>query len=187
MILWELFISFMQIGLVSFGGGYAALAPIQSQVVVGHGWLTMTEFTDLITISQMTPGPIALNAATFVGLRVAGIPGAVAATLGNVFPSIVIVLFLATIYYKFSDVTIIQNVLDGLRPTVVTLIASAGLTILITAFFGEGAIDFSQFDVSNGFLFVIAIIGLRKFKLDPTKIIILTGLLGICAMVLEKL
>ncbi|CAM2863384.1 chromate transporter [Erysipelothrix tonsillarum] len=187
MILWELFVSFLQIGLVSFGGGYAALAPIQNQVVVSHGWLTMTEFTDLITISQMTPGPIALNSATFVGLRVAGIQGAIAATLGNIFPSIVIVLFLAMIYYKFSNLTIVQNVLDGLRPTVVALIASAGVTILLTAFFGEGAVNLADFDWVNGILFVIAMIGLRKFKLDPTKIMLLTGILGIGVMLLEKL
>ena len=87
MIYLRLFMSFLQIGLFSFGGGYAALPLIQEQIVELHGWLSQSEFTDLITISQMTPGPIAVNAATFVGIRVAGIPGAVAATLGCIFPS----------------------------------------------------------------------------------------------------
>ena len=83
----QLFLSFLNIGLFSFGGGYAAMPLIQAQVVDVHHWLTMTEFTDLITISQMTPGPIAINSATFVGTRIAGIPGAVAATIGCILPS----------------------------------------------------------------------------------------------------
>lgn len=86
MIYLELFLSFLQIGLFSFGGGYAAMPLIQGQVVNGHHWLSMTEFTDLITISQMTPGPIAVNSATFVGIRIAGIPGALVATLGAFYP-----------------------------------------------------------------------------------------------------
>lgn len=82
MIYLQLFLSFLQIGMFSFGGGYAAMPLIQGQVVTLHGWLTMSEFTDLITISQMTPGPIAVNSATFVGMKIAGIPGAIVATAG---------------------------------------------------------------------------------------------------------
>ena len=91
MIYLKLFLSFLQIGLFSFGGGYAAMPLIQDQVVSQHGWLTMTEFTDLITISQMTPGPIAVNAATFVGSKIAGVPGSVSATCGCILPSCIIV------------------------------------------------------------------------------------------------
>ena len=103
MIYLRLFMSFLQIGLFSFGGGYAALPLIQEQLVELHGWLSQSEFTDLITISQMTPGPIAVNAATFVGIRVAGIPGAVTATLGCIFPSCVIVSILAFLYLKYKN------------------------------------------------------------------------------------
>ena len=95
MIYLQLFWSFIQIGMFSFGGGYAAMPLIQGQVVNTHEWLTMTEFTDLITISQMTPGPIAVNSATFVGMKIAGIPGAVVATLGCILPSCIIVTILA--------------------------------------------------------------------------------------------
>ena len=87
MIYLQLFLSFLQIGAFSFGGGYAAMPLIQSEVVTRHGWLGMSEFTDLITISQMTPGPIAINSATFVGIKIAGVPGAVIATLGCILPS----------------------------------------------------------------------------------------------------
>ena len=90
MIYLQLFLSFLQIGMFSFGGGYAAMPLIQGQVVTTHGWLTMSEFTDLITISQITPGPIAVNSATFVGLKIAGIPGAVVATVGCILPSSVL-------------------------------------------------------------------------------------------------
>lgn len=91
MIWFQLFLSFLQIGLFSFGGGYAAMPLIQEQIVNIHGWLDMDQFTDLITISQMTPGPIAINSATFVGIRIGGIPGALVATLGCILPSCIIV------------------------------------------------------------------------------------------------
>lgn len=90
MIFLQLFFSFLQIGLFSFGGGYAAMPLIQGQVVTLHGWLTISEFTDLITISQMTPGPIAVNSATFVGMKIAGIPGAMVATAGCILPSCIL-------------------------------------------------------------------------------------------------
>ena len=99
----KLFISFLKIGLFSFGGGYAALALIQQEVVVENGWLALGEFNDLITISQMTPGPIALNSATFVGQRVAGFPGSLAATMGCILPSAIIVGALSYFYKKYKD------------------------------------------------------------------------------------
>ena len=102
-LLWELFWSFFQIGLFSFGGGYASMPLIQNQVVTIRGWLTLTELADMITISQMTPGPIAINSATFVGTRLAGLPGAIVATLGCVIPSSMVVLTLAFLYYKYKE------------------------------------------------------------------------------------
>ena len=114
MIYLELFLSFLQIGLFSFGGGYAAMPLIQEQVVNGHHWLSMTEFTDLITISQMTPGPIAVNSATFVGIRIAGIPGALVATLGCILPSCLIVTLIASFYLKYRNLSVFQSVLATL-------------------------------------------------------------------------
>ena len=105
MIYLKLFLSFLKVGMFSIGGGYAAMPLIQSEVVTGYGWLTMSEFTDLITIAEMTPGPIAVNSATFVGIRIAGIPGAAAATFGCIFPSCIIVSLLAFVYYKYKNVS----------------------------------------------------------------------------------
>ena len=129
-VLLQLFWSFFQIGLFSIGGGYAAMPLIQHQVVDLHGWLTMQEFVDIVTISQMTPGPIAINSATFVGTRIAGLPGAIIATIGCVFPSCIIVLTLAWVYYRYRTLSVVQGVLGGLRPAVVAMIASAGVSIL---------------------------------------------------------
>ncbi|MFR1171383.1 MAG: chromate transporter, partial [Coprobacillus cateniformis] len=100
MIYLQLFLSFLQIGAFSFGGGYAAMPLIQNQVVDLHHWLSLSEFTDLVTISQMTPGPIAVNSATFVGIKIAGIPGAIVATLGCILPACIIVTIIAWLYLK---------------------------------------------------------------------------------------
>ena len=101
-LLLKLFFAFLQVGLFSVGGGYAAIPLIQAQVVNIHGLMTMEEFTDLITIAEMTPGPISINASTFVGTRLAGPFGAVICTLGCIIPSFVICLTLAHFYYKYS-------------------------------------------------------------------------------------
>ena len=107
-MLMQLFLSFLQIGLFSIGGGYAAMPLIQAQVVERHGWLTMQEFANLVTIAEMTPGPIAVNGATFVGIRVAGIPGALIATMGCILPSCIIVSLLAYIYRRFKSMALFQ-------------------------------------------------------------------------------
>ena len=100
----------------------------------------MAEFTDLITISQMTPGPIAINSATFVGIKIAGMPGALVATLGCILPSCIIVTIIAYLYMRYRNLDTLQGILGMLRPAVVALIASAGISILITAFFGDSGI-----------------------------------------------
>ena len=109
MIYLQLFFSFLQIGMFSFGGGYAAMPLIREQVVSRHGWLDMGEFTNLITISQMTPGPIAINSATFVGTKIAGIPGAVVSTLGCILPSCILVTLLAWLYLKYQKMDLLQK------------------------------------------------------------------------------
>lgn len=180
MIYIELFWSFFQVGLFSIGGGLAALPLIQNQVVDMHHWLSLTEFTDLITISEMTPGPIAINSSTFVGTRIAGISGALIATLGCVVPSCIIVMILAWLYKKYKNLAVIQGVLEGLRPAVVALIASAGLSILILAFWGEGgfSLDIKSLNPVSIILFIGALIVLRKKKPSPIAVMFGCGLIG---------
>lgn len=179
MIYLELFWSFLQIGLFSFGGGYAAMPLIQGQVVTDHGWLSMTEFTDLITISQMTPGPIAINSATFVGIKIAGIPGALVATIGCILPSCIIVTLVAKLYLKYRNMAVLQGILNSLRPAVVAMIASAGISILITAFWGnEAAVILSQTNWVMVLIFAGCIVLMQKFRMNPIWVMILAGVVN---------
>lgn len=180
MIYLELFWSFVQIGLFSVGGGMAAMPLIQNQVVTIHGWLTLTEFTDLVTIAEMTPGPIAVNSATFVGIRIAGLPGAIVATVGCIFPSCIIVSLLAWLYFRFKNLSVVQGVLGGLRPAVVALIASAGVTILVLALWGEGGFSTSlqDFNFIAAGLFLAAFLALRIWKPSPILVMTACGVLG---------
>lgn len=181
MIYLELFWSFFQIGLFSIGGGYAAMPLIQNQVVDIHPWLTMTQFADIMTIAEMTPGPIAINSATFVGIQVAGLPGAIVATLGCVVPSCIIVLTLAYVYYRFRGLSIVQGILTGLRPAVVAMIASAGLSLLIMALYGERSIptDVFRFDLIALVLFAVGFFVLRKWKPNPLWVMAGCGAAGV--------
>lgn len=176
-MLMQLFLSFLQIGLFSIGGGYAAMPLIQSQVVEKHGWLTLQEFANLVTIAEMTPGPIGVNGATFVGVRVAGIPGAVVATLGCILPSCLIVSLLAYIYKRWRSMALFQDVLSALRPVILALIAGAGLSILQNAVFPV-ALSLSQGDWIAAGIFVASLIALRKCKLSPILVIFASGLMG---------
>lgn len=189
MIYLQLLWSFFQVGLFSFGGGYAAMPLIQHQVVEVNPWLSMTEFADLISISQMTPGPIAINSATFVGMRIAGLGGAVVATIGCVIPSCVIAILLARLYLKYRELPMLKGILAGLRPAIVALIASAGVTIAVLAFWNS-ALDAIRLQNTDGiaiFLFVAALFVLRKWKTDPTYVMLGTGVVGLGLYALANL
>ena len=180
-LLIELFLVYFQIGLFAFGGGYAAMPLIQNLVVEGKGWLTMAEYADLTTIAEMTPGPIIINSATFVGQKMAGFPGALICTLGAVTPSLIIVLTLAYFYTKYRNLGVVKNVLGELRPAVVAMIAGAGLTILLMAFFGTSVlseIPSASIRWIEVFLFVGSLILIRKYKAGPIMIIFGTAVVG---------
>ena len=175
----QLFISFLQIGALSFGGGYAAMPLIQQQVVTLHGWLSLSEFTDLITISQMTPGPIAINSATFVGTRVGGFWGALCATTGCVLPSCLLVSLLAWAYLKYGHLSIIQDVLSSLRPAVIAMIASAGFSILISILWPQGLSSLAALAQNvnlRGFMiFLGALVLLIRLRMNPILVMVLSG------------
>ena len=181
MIYLQLLWSFIQVGAFSIGGGYAAMPLIQNQVVEVHPWLTMQEFTDLITIAEMTPGPIAVNSATFVGIRIAGIPGALIATFGCILPSCLIVSLLALIYRRYRNLSALQNVLSCLRPAVVALIAAAGFSILrLVAFNGAEMLpgNIRWFSVS---LFAAALTVLLWKKWNPIPVMAGCGVIYLAA------
>ena len=187
MIYWQLFLSFLQIGMFSFGGGYAALPLIQEQVVTQHGWLSRSEFTDLITISQMTPGPIAVNSATFVGIRLAGFLGALAATFGCILPSCILVTVLSYLYLKYRKMSMLQGALRarGYRDLMlntpsatcthsIPMIAAAGVSILITAFWND-AVSFMSTKWDSIVIFVVAVWLLKKKNWNPILVMVLSG------------
>ena len=181
MILLKLFLGFLKVGALSFGGGYAAMPLIQSVAVDSNGWLSLSEFADIIAISEMTPGPIAINSATFVGMRVYGVPGAIAATLGCVTPSLIIVTVLAYVYYRFRGLGIVKGILAGLRPAVIAMIGSAGLTLLILAVYGQRELPKDLLSISLPALAITiaAFILLRIKKLNPIYIILGSGIVGL--------
>lgn len=172
MIYLELFLSFLEVGLFSIGGGYAAIPIIQNQVVEKYAWLSLNEFTDLITIAEMTPGPIAVNSATFVGIKIVGILGAIVSTLAVILPSLFIVSILANLYFKYRNIDFMQKILGILRPVIVALIASAGLAILINAIYVESKINFISLS-----LFILCFISIRKTKINPILAMLSCGVL----------
>ncbi|EGC84197.1 chromate transport protein [Anaerococcus hydrogenalis ACS-025-V-Sch4] len=174
-MLLNLFISFFKVGLFSFGGGYAALPLIQEEVVNANSWLGISEFNNLITISQMTPGPIAINSASFVGMRVFGIWGAIVASLGCIMPSFIIVGSISYFYSKYRNLDTMQGVLGFLRPAVVSMILAAGIDILKTAFFDINKVSLGNIDFSMVILFILMLILIRKSKIDPIILMIGSG------------
>ena len=177
--LFVLFISFFQIGLFSIGGGYATIPLIQEQVVNTHEWLTLQEFTDIITISQMTPGPLAVNTSTFVGMRIAKIPGAMVATLGCVVSGSILSIMLYRFFRKHQKINSIANILRGLHASSVGLIASSASTIVLIAFFGSTSpgTSASVLNITSIIVFMVSLFFLRKFKMNPMLIMIVTGVL----------
>lgn len=185
MIYLQLFLSFLQIGALSFGGGYAAIPLIQAQIVTNHGWLSMSEFTDLVTIAEMTPGPIAVNSATFVGTKIGGVPGALVATAGCILPACILVTLIAKLYLKYRNLAVLQSVLGSLRPAVVAMIASAGILILISAFWG-GTVDLAVTNWLMVGIFLGAFLLLRKTKMNPIAVMVLAGIVNLVFRLVER-
>lgn len=190
-VLIKLILSFLQVGLFSVGGGYAAIPLIQYQIVDVLELMTMEEFTDLITIAEMTPGPISINSSTFVGTRLAGPIGAIVCTLACITPSFIICLTLAHFYYKYRSFSGVQTVLSALRPAVVALIGSAGASILMLGLFNGSIRNFavSDFRVIEFVLFCGCLFILRKYKdkVSAVAIILGSGVLGTLIYVIRDL
>lgn len=154
---------------------------IQSLIIEKNGWLSLEEFTDIITIAEMTPGPVAINSATFVGIKIAGVLGAITSTIGFILPSFIIVLILAFFYYKYKNLEYVKGVLFYLKPGIVSIIASAGLSILLLAILLDTSSGFSisNIDYINLLIFLLGFILLRKLDLNPVVIILGSGVLGL--------
>lgn len=187
MIFLELFITFFQIGLFGFGGGYGMLSLIQGEIVHNHGWLTTSEFTDIVAISQMTPGPIGINSATYCGYTAVhnagfgygmSMLGSLTATFALVLPSLILIILIARMFMKYMNTQTVQSIFLGLRPAVVGLLAAAALMLMTRENFSSPAINPWQFWISS-FLFVASFVGTKYMKINPIRMICYAGVAGL--------
>jgi len=183
MIFLSLFLTFFKIGAFTFGGGYAMIALIQ-QETLSHGWMNMEELINFIAVSESTPGPLAVNMATFVGSRMGGVFGAICATLGVVLPSFLIILIIARLFHTYAHNKYVEGAMDSIKAVVIGLIASALFSVIITVFFGSSASQ-GQNTSSSGLIFAGALLAadlyLTRRKLHPIAIILISAGLGITA------
>lgn len=173
-VLLQLFVSYLKIGFFGFGGGYAMLSLIHSEVVVRNGWLTNGEFSDIVAISQMTPGPIAINSATYIGYEVAGVLGSVVATVAVCLPALTIMMLITRFFLRLRDNRYVKGVVMGMRPVVVGMIASAALLLI----FPHSAEGRSFIDGWSWVIFIGVLIASVK-KANPILLIVLSAVVGV--------
>lgn len=194
MIYLQLFWIFFKIGLFSFGGGYVMIPMIQKEIEI-HGWIPINEFADIVAVSQMTPGPLAVNAATYIGQRTAGIIGSIFATLGVSLPSLILIVIIARAFIRFKENPIVERALQGIRPATAGMIAAATIFFAeMSIFTGElpirhlnsiwsGDFDsaFKGFSINPGACLICAVIfiGTTRFKIHPITAVAISAVLGI--------
>lgn len=179
----HLFTLFLKIGLLSIGGGYAIIPLIQDQVVTQQHLITQQVFTDIITISQMTPGPLAVNTSTFVGLQLYGIPGAIIATIGCIIGGIIISLSLYAFFKRYRHSTYIFEILKGLKASSLGLIMAAAMTIILLTLFGQSDYKIIHFindlDIKALLIFMGSLFFIKKYKTGPIKTMLICGIIGL--------
>lgn len=187
MIYLYLFFTFFQIGLFGFGGGYGMLSLIQTETVIQHHWLTSAEFTNIVAISQMTPGPIGINSATYCGYTAVhnagygmwmSVLGSVVATAALVLPSLVLMILISKMFMKYMNTEPVQNIFNGLRPAVVGLLAAATLLLMNEENFGSMVGNPWQFWISIA-LFIATFIGTKYIKINPIRMICYAAFAGL--------
>ncbi|MCL1858348.1 MAG: chromate transporter [Oscillospiraceae bacterium] len=180
-LLFDLFITFFQIGLFTIGGGYAMI-PLITDKVVSKGWCTEVDLLDYIAVAESTPGPFAINTSTFIGMKQFGIPGVIVSCLGLILPSFIIILIIAKFFMKFVEYRGVSAALNGLRPAVIGLMSAAVISIAIKAFninINFNFINNLNFTQISIFIIVLALSQIEKLKINSYKIIILSAVLGI--------
>lgn len=187
MIFLDLFLTFSKIGIVNFGGGYAMLSLIQTEVVTKHGWLTTQEFTDIVAVSQMTPGPIGINAATYVGYTAVvsegyppllGVVGSLIATLSVIWLPFVLMYFVSHLLLRYKEHPRLKAVFSGLRPAIVGLIAAAALGLMNVENFGSPTGSTLLF-IQSALLFVSAFVLCYRYKQNPLVLIAGAAVIGL--------
>lgn len=182
MIYLQLFLSYLKIGFFGFGGGYAMLSLIQHEIVEQHGWITTSQFADIVAISQITPGPIAINSATYIGYTVAGLAGAVVATFAVCLPSLTIMLALTQIFIRYRSNRFISSIVEAIKPIVIGMIISAAMAMILP----HSGQSESFIDAWSWILFALCLIGSYR-KVNPITMIILSAVAGIAIYYLPTL
>ena len=180
MIYLELFLSFLKIGTFTFGGGHAMI-PLIQQEVLKNGWMSLEELINFIAISESTPGPFAVNIATFVGYSMAGVLGALCATIGVIFTSFIIILLIAKFFEKYKNNKVVKYCMDGIQPVIVGLILYAVISMGMNVLFPNGNIAYTVTTMEfwkSVVIFAMAICMLVK-KVHPIKTLLASGVLGI--------
>ncbi|WP_281890539.1 chromate transporter [Paenibacillus sp. YYML68] len=178
-LLFELFVTFLMIGAVSFGGGYSMIPVIEREVVWEHQWLTLQSFTDVIAVAGMSPGPIATNCAIFIGYHLVGVPGAIVSAAGMVLPSLIIILVVATSFYKMNQNMVVKKGFYVLRPIITGLIFYAAIKFAIgnqVIPSSLGGINWST--ISLMLVFLGALLALVKYRVHPAAVILMSGVIG---------
>ena len=170
----QLFVSYLKIGFFGFGGGYAMLSLIHSEVVEQNGWLTNGEFSDIVALSQMTPGPIAINSATYIGYEVAGVLGSVVATVSVCLPALTLMMLITRFFLRLHNNPYVKGVVGGMKPVVVGMIMSAALLLI----FPDSADGRSFIDGWSWAIFAATLLG-SAYKLNPILLIVLSGIAGV--------
>lgn len=184
MILLEIFLSFVRVTLIAFGGAYAAIPLIEQEAVVNQGWMTVAEFADLIALDEITPGPIMINSATFVGMHVAGIPGAIVATLGAILVPCVLVMVLFALYRRFRDNPIMESVLTSLKCMAIALIASTFVKLALNALMPEGEFPDAATAIYSLAVMAAAFYLINRKKLRPLPVMLGCGAVNLIAHLL---
>ena len=177
----DIFLSFIKIGLFAFGGAYAVLPLIEEQMVTNTKWMTFTEFSDLVAIDELTPGPIIINSSTFIGMKLGGVAGAIVATLACIIPGCILALVLIRLYRKYKEIPVISETIRVLKCMSVALIFSVLIKMFLNAVFIEGNYVLSSVNYLSLVLIVVSFYILRKYKTNPLLVMLICGTITLLA------
>ena len=176
---WKIFLSFLKIGVFAFGGAYAVIPLVEEQMVTNMKWMTFTEFSDLVAIDELTPGPIIINSATFIGMKLAGVPGAIAATAGCVVPGCIVALILIALYSKYKEIPVINETIRILKCMSVALIFSVLIKMFLSAVFPEGLAAYKDINILSLVMVIVSFYVLKKFKTNPLFVMLACGTISL--------
>ena len=179
--IFDIFLSFIKIGLFAFGGAYAVLPLIEEQMVTNTKWMTFTEFSDLVAIDELTPGPIIINSSTFIGMKLGGVPGAIVATLACVIPGCILALVLITLYRKYKEIPVISETIKTLKCMSVALIFSVLIKMFLNTVFAQGEYTLSSVNYLSVVLIIVSFYVLRRYKTNPLLVMLVCGVITLLA------